>query len=150
MYTKKHVETSNERLTASLWSFILIFPSLATWEVIFNFVRVSCARDLVDTGPCGHLTGQNYFDGENQRIGPKIPDYPFRGHFVSGSGGMGTRLHSILVGLQLCKKHVSTCSTEWANILTVQRLAIPNSQPDCMGLCSNGMAAPHACIIASS
>ena len=31
-------------------------------------------------------------DGENQGFGPKIPDHPFRGHFVSGSGGLGTRL----------------------------------------------------------
>ena len=32
------------------------------------------------------------WDGENQGIGPKLPDHPFRGHFVSGSGGLGTRL----------------------------------------------------------
>ena len=28
----------------------------------------------------------------SQGIGPKIPDHPFRIHFVSGSGGMGMGL----------------------------------------------------------
>ena len=95
------------------------------WRVIFNFLRASFARDLVDTGPCGHLIGQNYLGWREPTNGPKIPDHTFRGHFVSGSGGMGTRLHSVLVGLQLCKKHVWACGAEWANILAAQRLAIP-------------------------
>ena len=29
--------------------------------------------------------------GTSQGMGPKIPDHLFRGHFVSGSGGLGTR-----------------------------------------------------------
>ena len=32
------------------------------------------------------------FGMASQGIGPKIPDHFFRVHFVSGSGGMGTRL----------------------------------------------------------
>ena len=38
------------------------------------------------------------WDGENQGIGLKIPDHPFHGHFVSGSGGMGKRLLSTYGG----------------------------------------------------
>ena len=94
------------------------------WRVIFNFVQASFARDLVDTGPCGQI-GQNSLGWREPTNGLKIQDHTFRGHFVSGSGGMGTRLHSVLVGLQLCKKHVWTCGAEWANILAAQRLAIP-------------------------
>ena len=36
------------------------------------------------------------FGMASQGIGPKIPDHLFRGHFVSGSGGMGTRLDIVL------------------------------------------------------
>ena len=49
-------------------------------------------RILVHTWLRGNLIGQNYLRGESQGISPKIPDHPFRGHFVSGSGGLGTRL----------------------------------------------------------
>ena len=43
------------------------------------------------------------WDGENQGIGPKLPDHLFRGHFVSGSGGLGTRLGKVSVKLCLGK-----------------------------------------------
>ena len=33
-----------------------------------------------------------FWDAKNQVIGPRLPDHPFRDHFVSGDGGMGTRL----------------------------------------------------------
>ena len=38
------------------------------------------------------MIGQNYLGWREPRFGTKIPDHPFRGHFASGSGGLGTRL----------------------------------------------------------
>ena len=57
---------------------------------VFSHTRFACVFGR-------HVTNQQpnrpeLFGMVSQGVGPKIPDHPFRGHFVSGSGWMGTRL----------------------------------------------------------
>ena len=45
--------------------------------------------------PLGHMsTDQAACIEVSQKSRPKIPDHPFRGHFVSGTGGLGMKLTS--------------------------------------------------------
>ena len=79
--------------------------------------RVACSRRRV-SGVHFVTNGLPY--------GPKIPDHPFRGHFVSGSGGLGTRLALTIDnrGIPLLRSH----SPEMASILKPKQLTHIDTQ----------------------